>query len=111
MSAVNAPLRRAKPVADDRSGPTFTISDLAREFALTTRAIRFYEDHGILAPLREGSGGLRRGVRAMHLVAGRGVHRREALVDHAALVRRDGRDDVGGLMPRPETFDIEFVGS
>ena len=33
---------------------TFTISDLAREFALTTRAIRFYEDEGLLAPLREG---------------------------------------------------------
>jgi len=33
---------------------TFTISDLAREFALTTRAIRFYEDEGLLAPQREG---------------------------------------------------------
>jgi len=32
----------------------FTISDLAREFALTTRAIRFYEDEGLLTPLREG---------------------------------------------------------
>ena len=32
----------------------FTISDLAREFALTTRAIRFYEDEGLLAPLRQG---------------------------------------------------------
>jgi DNA-binding transcriptional MerR regulator len=33
---------------------TFTISDLAREFALTTRAIRFYEDEGLLTPLRDG---------------------------------------------------------
>jgi DNA-binding transcriptional MerR regulator len=33
---------------------TFTISDLAREFALTTRAIRFYEDQGLLAPRRSG---------------------------------------------------------
>lgn len=32
---------------------TYTISDLAREFALTTRAIRFYEDCGLLAPARE----------------------------------------------------------
>jgi DNA-binding transcriptional MerR regulator len=32
----------------------FTISDLAREFALTTRAIRFYEDEGLLAPERRG---------------------------------------------------------
>ena len=36
---------------------TFTISDLAREFDLTTRAIRFYEDMGLLQPLREGPGG------------------------------------------------------
>jgi DNA-binding transcriptional MerR regulator len=34
--------------------PTYSISDLAREFALTTRAIRFYEDEGLLAPSRSG---------------------------------------------------------
>ena len=33
---------------------TFTISELAREFDLTTRAIRFYEDCGLLAPHRQG---------------------------------------------------------
>ena len=33
---------------------TFTISDLAREFDLTTRAIRFYEDLGLLQPQRSG---------------------------------------------------------
>ena len=33
---------------------TFTISDLAKEFELTTRAIRFYEDQGLLAPSRDG---------------------------------------------------------
>ncbi len=35
----------------------FTISDLAREFDLTTRAIRFYEDMGLLQPERSGPGG------------------------------------------------------
>ena len=35
----------------------FTISDLAREFDLTTRAIRFYEDMGLLQPQRVGPGG------------------------------------------------------
>jgi len=39
---------------------TFTISELAREFDLTTRAIRFYEDKGLLAPARSGVGGLQR---------------------------------------------------
>ncbi len=35
----------------------YTISDLAKEFDLTTRAIRFYEDMGLLRPQREGIGG------------------------------------------------------
>jgi DNA-binding transcriptional MerR regulator len=39
---------------------TFTISDLAREFDLTTRAIRFYEDMGLLEPTRSGPGGRNR---------------------------------------------------
>ena len=33
---------------------TFSISELAREFDLTTRAIRFYEDCGLLTPQRQG---------------------------------------------------------
>ena len=33
---------------------TFSIGDLAREFDLTTRAIRFYEDMGLLTPSRSG---------------------------------------------------------
>src|SRR6187431_1690905 len=42
------------------SATTFTISDLAREFDLTTRAIRFYEDMGLLQPERSGPGGRNR---------------------------------------------------
>lgn len=34
---------------------TFAISDLAREFGITPRTIRFWEDQGILSPAREGS--------------------------------------------------------
>ncbi|MBX3620227.1 MAG: MerR family DNA-binding transcriptional regulator [Rhizobacter sp.] len=33
---------------------TYTIGELAREFDLTTRAIRFYEDCGLLQPQRKG---------------------------------------------------------
>jgi len=33
---------------------TFTIGELAREFDLTTRAIRFYEDCGLITPQRAG---------------------------------------------------------
>jgi DNA-binding transcriptional MerR regulator len=42
------------------STTTYTISDLAREFDLTTRAIRFYEDMGLLQPERSGPGGRNR---------------------------------------------------
>ncbi len=37
--------------------PTYNISDLAKEFDLTTRAMRFYEDMGLLQPERTGPGG------------------------------------------------------
>ncbi len=33
---------------------TYSISDLSREFDITTRSIRFYEDQGLLAPTRRG---------------------------------------------------------
>jgi DNA-binding transcriptional MerR regulator len=34
---------------------TYTISELATEFDITPRAIRFYEDQGLLSPARSGS--------------------------------------------------------
>ena len=37
--------------------PTYTITELAREFGITPRAIRFYEDQGLISPAREGAGG------------------------------------------------------
>src|SRR3954469_15977838 len=48
------------PMAASQSHTTYTISDLAREFDLTTRAIRFYEDMGLLQPERSGPGGRNR---------------------------------------------------
>ena len=41
-------------------GTTYSISDLAKEFDLTTRAMRFSEDMGLLAPERSGPGGRNR---------------------------------------------------
>ena len=35
-------------------GKTHTISELAKEFGVTTRTIRFYEEKGLVTPLREG---------------------------------------------------------
>lgn len=36
------------------SQTTWTISELAKEFGITPRTIRFYEDQGIVSPSREG---------------------------------------------------------
>jgi DNA-binding transcriptional MerR regulator len=33
---------------------SYTISDLAAEFGVTARALRFYEDEGLIAPERDG---------------------------------------------------------
>ena len=33
---------------------TFSIGELAKEFDITTRSIRFYEDQGLIAPERQG---------------------------------------------------------
>jgi len=39
---------------DALDSDTFTITQLAEEFAVTTRAIRFYEDKDLLHPTRQG---------------------------------------------------------
>jgi len=36
------------------SKQSYSIGELAREFGITTRAIRFYQDRGLLSPSRQG---------------------------------------------------------
>lgn len=36
------------------SQANYSIGDLSKEFDITTRSIRFYEDQGLLAPMRKG---------------------------------------------------------
>jgi DNA-binding transcriptional MerR regulator len=43
--------QKAKPAA---AATTYSIRDLAREFDVTTRTIRFYEDEGLISPARRG---------------------------------------------------------
>jgi DNA-binding transcriptional MerR regulator len=38
----------------DASPRSYTITDLCEEFAVTPRALRFYEDEGLIAPARQG---------------------------------------------------------
>ena len=39
---------------DVRDRQTYGISDLSEEFGVTARALRFYEDEGLIAPERQG---------------------------------------------------------
>jgi DNA-binding transcriptional MerR regulator len=43
-----------RPMEAVREDETFTITDLAAEFGVTPRAIRFYEDEGLIEPARQG---------------------------------------------------------
>jgi DNA-binding transcriptional MerR regulator len=40
---------------DDPAGPLFSIGELCAEFGTTARALRFYEDKGLLSPRRVGA--------------------------------------------------------
>lgn len=50
---------RAHPASvdlpDARNRQRFTISDLTEEFGVTARALRFYEDKGLISPIRQGT--------------------------------------------------------
>ena len=39
---------------DEKERAEYSISELAREFDVTPRAIRFYEDQGLISPRRDG---------------------------------------------------------
>ncbi len=49
-----AALSRSRHPDRAAAATVFTIGELAREFGVTTRAIRFYEDCGLLDPQRAG---------------------------------------------------------
>ena len=50
----NPQQRNSAPAETTGGQAEFTITDLAREFGLTHRALRFYETRGLLAPRRAG---------------------------------------------------------
>jgi DNA-binding transcriptional MerR regulator len=41
-------------IADPRDRHSYSISDLSEEFGVTARALRFYEDEGLINPVRRG---------------------------------------------------------
>lgn len=48
------PVHATIDTPDDRNRQTYTISDLSEEFGVTARALRFYEDEGLISPERVG---------------------------------------------------------
>jgi len=48
-SALHSDFRHA-----EHSTQTYSITDLCEEFGVTARALRFYEDEGLIAPQRQG---------------------------------------------------------
>jgi len=51
----NKRLDRLFPTNPARQGTIYRIGDLAREFDVTLRTLRFYEDRGLIQPKRQGT--------------------------------------------------------
>lgn len=55
LAAVSSPdSRTSSPAVMEADASGFSISDLARDFGVTLRTLRFYESRGLLAPARSG---------------------------------------------------------
>jgi DNA-binding transcriptional MerR regulator len=55
MSGVAFPVEALAPIEPRPDREHFSISDLCSEFGVTARALRFYEDEGLIAPERRGT--------------------------------------------------------
>ncbi len=49
---------------DHQDRHVYSISDLSSEFDVTARALRFYEDEGLIAPIRRGTTRFARNIHA-----------------------------------------------
>ena len=55
MSAAAFPLEALAPIEPRPDKDAFSITDLCAEFVVTPRALRFYEDEGLISPERRGT--------------------------------------------------------
>jgi DNA-binding transcriptional MerR regulator len=55
MPAAAFPIEALAPIEPRPEQDAFSISDLCAEFSVTPRALRFYEDEGLIAPERRGT--------------------------------------------------------
>jgi DNA-binding transcriptional MerR regulator len=54
VTSMNSPSHATVEIADPQDKDQYTISDLSDEFDVTARALRFYEDEGLISPIRRG---------------------------------------------------------
>lgn len=83
----------------------FTIGDLAREFGVTLRALRFYEDKGLLEPRREGLTRLYSAAERARLaiiLKGKKLGFTLAEIKSMVALREGGPVPAGGLALTPE---------
>ena len=77
---------------------TYTISELAREFEVTTRTIRFYEEKGLLTPARLGQ----------HRIFGKQDHARLELIlrgKRAGLSLEESREIIDMYDPAGDNYE------
>ena len=55
MPAVAFPIEALAPIEPRPDRDAFSITDLCAEFSVTPRALRFYEDEGLISPERRGT--------------------------------------------------------
>jgi len=55
MNAPAFPIEALAPIEPRPDRDSFSISDLCAEFSVTPRALRFYEDEGLIGPERRGT--------------------------------------------------------
>jgi DNA-binding transcriptional MerR regulator len=55
MSAAAFPVEALAPIEPRPEKDAFSITDLCAEFGVTPRALRFYEDEGLISPERRGT--------------------------------------------------------
>lgn len=55
MPAAAFPIEALAPIEPRPDRDAFSITDLCAEFSVTPRALRFYEDEGLIAPERRGT--------------------------------------------------------
>ena len=83
----------------------YTITELAQEFAVTPRTIRFYEDRGLIKPHRQGQNRIyRRGDRMRLMLILRGKRLGFSLDEISELLNLYQRRD-GGLEQTARTLD------